>query len=131
MTGSTSPPPFSTHTSRRNGVARVVLHGELDLDTVPLLQDELAFIGNGDGHASSEVLLDLRGLTFIDSTGLRAVLDAAMTASRSGGRLAAVGVTSPVRKLFEITGTVEHLNESGALVLIQRFTGPDGKEAAR
>ena len=110
------------------------MQGELDLATVPLLRQHLALIdegdGNGNGHGHPQVILDLRGLTFMDSTGWRAVLDAARDASERGRLFTTVGVTDSVRKLFEITGTVEFLNEAEALGLIQRFMRPDGAGAA-
>jgi anti-anti-sigma factor len=77
------------------------------------------------------VILDLRGLTFMDATGLKAVLGAVRDASERGRLFATVGVTDSIRKLFEITGTVELLHEAEALGLIQRFMRPDGEGAAQ
>ncbi|HEY7282669.1 MAG TPA: STAS domain-containing protein [Actinomycetota bacterium] len=131
MAQADSPPRFSVHSARRNGVARVALRGELDLETVPLLAEHLALLdgnANGDGGRPTRLLLDLRGLTFMDSTGLRSVLDAAHDAARRGHGFAAVGVNPAVRKVFELAGTAEFLNEGGGLELIRRFTkaGADG-----
>jgi anti-sigma B factor antagonist len=52
---------------------RVVLRldGELDLASVPTLESAMA---NETFDAMAEIVLDLRGLEFIDSTGLRAIL---------------------------------------------------------
>jgi anti-sigma B factor antagonist len=58
------------------GGSRVTLRGELDLGTAPRLEQALA-------EAGDDVLLDLRRLTFMDSTGVRVLLEAA----ERGGRL--------------------------------------------
>jgi anti-sigma B factor antagonist len=66
---------FDLTVGREAGATRLVLRGELDLATAPRLEHALAEAGEG-------VLLDLRGLTFMDSTGVRALLEAA---ERGGG----------------------------------------------
>jgi anti-anti-sigma factor len=52
------------------GTCRLTLRGELDLGTAEQLERALA-------DAGDDVVLDLRGLTFMDSTGVRALLQAA------------------------------------------------------
>jgi anti-anti-sigma factor len=52
------------------GTCRLTLRGELDLGTAERLERALA-------EAGDDVLLDLRGLTFMDSTGVRVLLEAA------------------------------------------------------
>ncbi len=83
------------------GVTRVVLRGELDLASVPVLERELAAIEEA-GSAGLE--LDLRGLTFIDSTGLRAILGADERARRQGRELRVLPGPEPVHRVFRITG---------------------------
>ena len=75
---------FHCDVSREGATATVHVRGELDLATVPVLDDQLAELrGAGFRH----LILDLRGLYFIDSTGLRCILrydaEPAKTASRS------------------------------------------------
>jgi len=53
------------------GARRITLRGELDLATVPRLEHALANAGE------DVVVIDLRGLTFMDSTGVRVLLEAA------------------------------------------------------
>jgi anti-sigma B factor antagonist len=62
---------FDLTVTRQEGACRVALRGELDLGSAPQLEHALATAGDGD------VLLDLRGLTFMDSTGVRLLLEAA------------------------------------------------------
>jgi anti-anti-sigma factor len=61
---------FDLTLTRENGACRVALRGELDLGTAAQLEQALA-------EAGDDVLLDLRGLTFMDSTGVRVLLEAA------------------------------------------------------
>jgi anti-sigma B factor antagonist len=66
---------FSIELEQKGGRVCVRVSGELDLATVPSLYERLRVDGaEGAAHAD-RVLLDLSGVTFIDSTGLRAVLD--------------------------------------------------------
>jgi anti-anti-sigma factor len=62
---------FGIQDDRRNGVARLALRGELDLATAPKLEGHLEQVEQDGVRA---VVLDLRDLTFVDSTGLHAFL---------------------------------------------------------
>jgi anti-anti-sigma factor len=64
-----------------DGVLRVVLRGELDLATAGRLQAAL------DAANAHPVVVDLRGLTFMDSTGVRTLLQASDDAARAGRSL--------------------------------------------
>jgi anti-sigma B factor antagonist len=61
---------FDLTVAREEGATRLTLRGELDLGTAAQLERALA-------DANGDVLLDLRGLTFMDSTGVRVLLEAA------------------------------------------------------
>jgi anti-sigma B factor antagonist len=67
------PPPFSIAVSRTGRRAVVALSGELDLAVEPELTATLEDVV---AAGESIVVLDLRGLTFIDSTGIRALIEA-------------------------------------------------------
>ena len=62
---------------------RLTLRGELDLGSAGRLERAL------DEH-SGPVLLDLTALTFMDSTGIRVLLEASETSARAGRALAMV-----------------------------------------
>ena len=66
----------------RAGIARVALRGELDMAAVPALEHHLEPFRN-DGVPA--VLLDPRGLTIIDSSGLHALVRGER--ARAGGHL--------------------------------------------
>ncbi len=84
----------------------LVLVGELDVATAERLQQ--AFDDEALG-ADTSVVLDLEGLQFIDSTGLRVILRA-LERCRGRGQGFAVTRGSPqVQRLLSITGVATHL----------------------
>jgi anti-anti-sigma factor len=79
------------------------LGGELDLQSVHRLTEALASLP-GAGQAK----LDLSELTFIDSSGLHAIVDFAR--SNGNGRLILEGATATMVRMFEITNVANHPN---------------------
>jgi anti-sigma B factor antagonist len=75
--------------------------GVVDLFTAPELKDRaLALLD----HSGRELVLDLSQATYIDSTGLGALLSAAKRAELLGGRMVIVNVDEHIARIFEITG---------------------------
>ena len=92
--------------SERDGDIHVVeIIGELDLDGAPRLEAELLHVEASDAPS---IIIDLRGLEFIDSTGIRLLLMAAERCSESG-RLSLLKGPRQVHRVFEITDLVERL----------------------
>lgn len=83
----------------------VVVRGEVDLDSSDqlsrALSDTVAAVGEGP---SARVHLDLAGVGYMDSTGLRAVLMARDELRQRDGSLDVVAASAIVRRLIEITG---------------------------
>ena len=77
------------------------LIGELDLNTVELLEAELA----GSREQSPPAVIDLSELRFLDLIGLRALLRAGQATARPPTRL--VGATGIVRRLIELTRALD------------------------
>jgi len=96
-------------------IARLSLHGELDLASVAKLDDELSRI---EADRAPVVVVDLSGLEFMDSSGLRALIIADERARGRGARLAIVPGPPQVRRIFEVTKLNERLElvENGAAV---------------
>jgi anti-sigma B factor antagonist len=92
-------PEFEVTVTSQDGVCVVAVSGELDLDTMGELGAALAV---GDGLATTVV--DLRGLTFIDSSGVSGVLVAARRARDAGSRLVCVPGPPSIQRIFELTG---------------------------
>jgi anti-anti-sigma factor len=84
----------------------LVLAGELDLATVPEL-DTMTERACADG--AGELVLDLRELVFIDSTGLRAILRALQHCEAHRCQLFLTPGPPAVQRLFELTGLLERL----------------------
>src|SRR4051794_17105357 len=93
-------PEFEVTVSTEDGVRVVAVSGDLDLDTMGELNAALA----ADDAVLATTVLDLRGLTFIDSSGVSGVLAAARRARDAGGRLVCVPGPPSIRRGFELTG---------------------------
>src|SRR4051812_12449598 len=74
--------PFRVVVRTERGIVRVCPFGEVDIDTVGQLREQLE---NATATGAKHVVLDLRGVTFLDSTGLHLVLEAD-AGSRAQGR---------------------------------------------
>jgi anti-anti-sigma factor len=84
----------------------VVLVGELDLLVVPMVRDALVRALREPGQ---RLTIDLSGLTFIDSSGLYALLQADKSC-RDAGRMLTIWPGPPnVQKVFELTNTLDCL----------------------
>ncbi len=84
----------------------VSLRGELDLSTVGKVQEEL---NRAEASDATVVVLDLSNLTFLDSTGLRAVVTAHERAAEQGRRFVIVRGPDAVQRVFTITRLEERL----------------------
>ncbi len=84
----------------------VVLVGELDLLVVPMVRDALV---RALREPRQRLTIDLSGLTFIDSSGLHALLQADKSC-RDAGRILTIRPGPPsVQKVFELTKTIDCL----------------------
>ncbi len=84
----------------------VVLDGELDMATAPRLQGAI----DDPGVASMPgIVLDLRELQFIDSTGLRVILAALQACRERGQEFAITRGSAQVERLLSITGVADHV----------------------
>ena len=82
----------------------VAPEGELGLESAHVLRGVVEeYLGAGFTRA----VLDLRGLTFIDSTGLRTVIDAGRAARARGIDFALCPGPPQIQRIFEITATAE------------------------
>jgi len=102
-------------TSHDQEAIRVALSGELDMSSALLFDEELRRIEEDDGSTDT-LVLDLRPLKFMDSTGLRLILSAHSRARRSGRRLRIIPGGDAIRRIFRLTGVWKRLDivEEGA-----------------
>ena len=92
-------------------IAVVHLEGELDLASAPALKAE---IDSPEVTSRAKLLLDLRELQFIDSTGLRTIFSARASARGRGQDFAVTQGSAQVQRLLAITGVGEHLRVVGS-----------------
>jgi anti-anti-sigma factor len=89
--------------STQDGVALVAPAGRIDTTTSPALEEELRKLVD-DG--ARDVLVDLGGVDYISSAGLRVLLVLAKRLRGERGRLVLCGLAGPVRQVFELAGFV-------------------------
>lgn len=96
-----------TLTSKRQGtVHSICLCGELDLATADVVQDELTRV---EGSDASSIVLDLSGLTFIDSTGIRLLFSAAARSRAESERLTLLRGGAAVQRALQLTALEDQL----------------------
>ena len=98
-----TPQPFSVEVQRdpQARCAIVVPQGELDLTTAGALRAAIAQAVEG---GAPTVVLDMRGLTFIDSTGIRLLVQTESAARANGRHFAIIDGSEPVMRLMAMTG---------------------------
>lgn len=79
----------------------VFVYGEIDVMTAPRLHETLEEIIS---ESPASLLVDLANVSFIDSTGLGALVVAHRHLEERGGRLRLVSVPPPVAQVLEVTG---------------------------
>ncbi len=82
------------------GVAIATVHGEIDIDTVAALSDHLGYLARKNPQC---LVIDLAGVSFIDSSGLAGFVRIRKTLPPG----CPVVIRSPqrrIRQLFKITG---------------------------
>ena len=97
---------LDVRTSGRQDAVHVMLTGELDLATAPKLEDELKRV---EADEPAILVIDLQSLSFMDSSGLRALLTADARAREAGRRLVLVRGDERVQRVLRITRLDERL----------------------
>ena len=89
---------------------RLVMEGELDIAGAPLLTDALRDIDPGARRVIPRaVILDLRAVTFLDSAGLHALIEARDACRERGWEMLVVRGPAQVVKVFSLTGMEQEL----------------------
>ena len=97
---------LEVETVEDGGLVKLVLRGELDLSTVAKVEEELR---RAEAAEPPVLVLDLAGLTFLDSTGLRLIVTADQRARDQRRRLTVVKGPDTVQRVFSITRLDERL----------------------
>lgn len=93
-------------TEQYPGQTRLVLAGELDIASADGLEKQLAA---AEVDAPATLVLDLRRVEFIDSTGIRTLVAADERARSQGRRLAVVPGPNAVARILAVTQLDQHL----------------------
>jgi anti-anti-sigma factor len=96
---------FSIEEQRWDGQVMITVRGDLDLASADQVGARLATLR----EAGEPALLNLDELDFMDSSGLRMVLDAAEASDATGWRFSLTHGTQQVQRLFESTRVTERL----------------------
>jgi anti-sigma B factor antagonist len=99
--------PFDLKVShhRDGGVVTVAPEGDLDLATTDVLRAELDAARRG----AHTLVVDLRGVGFMDSSGMRLLVEVEQEAAQDGFALVVIRGQAPVQRLLELTGLAERL----------------------
>jgi anti-sigma B factor antagonist len=101
---------FHIEIVNRDGGLVVRVEGELDVATAAVLDERLREV---ESTELGLITIDLAGVSFIDSTGLRALVEAHVRDCAgehpAGGRLRITGGSEQAQKLFELAGVLDKL----------------------
>jgi len=97
---------FSIETGSLGQASLVSLNGDLDLSTAKRAEQA---IEEAEQASPPMLVIDLRGLSFMDSTGLRVVVSADKRATKANRRLVIIQGPAAVRRVFEIARLDERL----------------------
>jgi anti-anti-sigma factor len=97
---------FDVTTEQRGDTVHLRLSGELDISSAAKVEDELARV---EPDRPGVIVLDLRNLAFMDSTGLRLLIAADTRAREQDRRLKIIKGPEPVQRVFRITRLEERL----------------------
>jgi anti-anti-sigma factor len=96
----TRPPDFRILTSGSGPRVEIAVEGELDLATAPQLEREFGRVRELDGV--EQVVVDLRNLAFLDSTGLEAIVKFDSQSRADGVEMVVVRGPRAVERLFAV-----------------------------
>ena len=91
------------------------LRGEIDAHSVTVLVGHLDPLPGSAG----DVVIDLSGVGFVDSSGLRVLVEAHQRAEAEARRLVLSGSSRQVLRLLEISGLMQYLHVQSSADLIE------------
>ncbi|SEH04082.1 anti-sigma B factor antagonist [Nonomuraea solani] len=116
-------PPLRMHHEHHPGATVIALAGELDLATAPALHH---FVHEVRRRPADHLIFDMADVAFVDSSGLRVLLDAYTVAHQFGGAIHLTALSGAPARLIEVTKLDErfrlHTTTANALAAI--LAGP-------
>jgi anti-anti-sigma factor len=98
---------LSLETREDRDTVRIAVSGELDLSSALTFDEE---VRRAEERKPKTLILDLRRLRFMDSTGLRLIMSAHSRSAKRGFRLAIVLGSEPVKRIFRLAGVSRRLD---------------------
>jgi anti-sigma B factor antagonist len=98
----------------------IAVTGEIDLATVPELEDAIDSVLTGNAHA---LVVDLRETSFMDSTGLKALVMAHRRFDENGRQFAIAVSGGPVSRLIDLSGV------EGSIRVVETIEGLESTSA--
>jgi anti-sigma B factor antagonist len=98
---------------------RAIVSGEVDFASAPSMQARI--IAACERHEARSLILDLAGVEFMDSSGLRVILHLHRELNEGSGSLVLFGPTSEVRNILSLTGLDQHLTVATSLEDAERM----------
>ena len=90
-----------------DGTQVVSVAGEVDLSSAPRLAELVWRARRQAGGDPPHVVVDLRGVEFMDTAGLEVLLEEWNASRQSDGRMSLVAQEGPITRLLEVTGLRE------------------------
>ncbi len=103
-------PQLLINSSDADGTRTLVVQGDVDGATVDQFREALARASSTSGN----VVIDLSGVPFIDSSGLGALVRALRSAQEAGGSFQVVNAGRSVARAAQYAGLAEHLGMAPA-----------------
>jgi anti-sigma B factor antagonist len=100
------PEPFRCDVVPERDAVRVAPRGEIDLASVPQVESRLREVREA---GFERVVLDLRGVSFLDSSGLRMILAWDHQSRRDGLEFRVLRGPAVVQRVFEVTGVSDRV----------------------
>ncbi|MEP7133546.1 MAG: STAS domain-containing protein [Chloroflexota bacterium] len=91
---------FSIQSAVSGTIAIVTANGRFDSETAPELDAELTKVVGGN----NKIVLDLKGVDYISSAGIRAIVKASQAAEKSGGSVKLAFVPESVNSILYTVG---------------------------
>ncbi|AYC30358.1 STAS domain-containing protein [Paenisporosarcina cavernae] len=92
---------------QENENAEVRIAGEIDAFTAPILREKLAEV---DVNENLQATLNFEEVNYMDSTGLGVIVAFFKNVNAHGGKVTLTGLSSRLKRLFDITGLGEIMN---------------------
>jgi anti-sigma B factor antagonist len=89
------------------GQTIVSVSGEIDVYTAPKLKEKIFPISEKE---EMNLIVDLSGVTYMDSTGLGVIVGVFKSVRKHNGILQLTGLSTRLSKLFRITGLADIMN---------------------